>query len=124
MGDEAKTKKKFVPNTVPVEDHEEISAHFLSAVPVPQLQETDVTVARAAGCTPSESCRVDNLASSSSSASASFKGYQYKPPALVYLTGDRGEITKDGRLRIYGRADDTIKIRGFKVPLPMVSTLC
>ena len=116
MGDEEKTKKKFLQNAVPLEDHEEISAYFRSSICVPSIGEAALVAARASGCTPSKSCRADPSSSSLSEA----KGYQYKPPALVYLTGDRGEITKDGRLRIYGRADDTIKIRGFKVPLPMV----
>ena len=121
MGDDEKTKKKFVSNTVPLADHEEISTYFRSSMPLPLMEAAQVTAARAFGCTPSKACRVD-ISVSSSSASCSKVGHDYRRPELVYLTGDRGEITKDGRLRIYGRADDTVKIRGFKVPLPMVSS--
>ena len=37
-----------------------------------------------------------------------------------YNTGDRARILDDGSLELMGRKDDTIKIRGFKVPLPLV----
>eukprot|EP00939_MAST-03C_sp_MAST-3C-sp1_P000987 g987.t1 len=37
-----------------------------------------------------------------------------------YFTGDKARVLDDGSLEVMGRKDDTIKIRGFKVPLPLV----
>jgi non-ribosomal peptide synthetase component F len=48
------------------------------------------------------------------------KFYKHIDNQTYYNTGDRARILDDGSLELMGRKDDTIKIRGFKVPLPLV----
>ena len=47
-----------------------------------------------------------------------------KPPALhdlpgdrIYMSGDKGTMTEDGRFKVIGRKDDQVKIRGYRVEL-------
>ncbi|WP_420474262.1 alpha/beta fold hydrolase [Noviherbaspirillum sp. ST9] len=39
---------------------------------------------------------------------------------VMYFTGDRGRIHRDGQVELLGRADATVKLRGFKVSLHQV----
>lgn len=41
--------------------------------------------------------------------------YGDEPGAVVYRTGDLGELKADGRIEFLGRADEQIKLRGFRV---------
>ena len=39
------------------------------------------------------------------------------PGARLYRTGDRGRLREDGAIEFLGRADDQVKLRGFRVEL-------
>ncbi|MFE7610156.1 amino acid adenylation domain-containing protein [Streptomyces celluloflavus] len=41
----------------------------------------------------------------------------FTPGARLYRTGDRARVRRDGSLEFLGRADDQIKVRGFRVEL-------
>lgn len=45
------------------------------------------------------------------------------PATTVYRTGDRGMVTRDGRLLISGRFDDQVKVSGMRVELGEIKTL-
>ena len=39
------------------------------------------------------------------------------PGDRIYLSGDKGTMTEDGRFKVIGRKDDQVKIRGYRVEL-------
>jgi acyl-CoA synthetase (AMP-forming)/AMP-acid ligase II len=39
----------------------------------------------------------------------------FAPDGVLYRTGDRGRLLDDGRIEYLGRADDQLKVRGFRV---------
>ncbi len=42
---------------------------------------------------------------------------QDMPGDRIYLSGDKGTMTEDGRFKVIGRKDDQVKIRGYRVEL-------
>ena len=47
----------------------------------------------------------------------SFRPHPYLPGVRCYLSGDMGRLLPDGNIECFGRLDDQIKIRGYRVEL-------
>lgn len=55
---------------------------------------------------------------------AAFVAYSHLPHARVYRTGDRGRFLPDGSIEFFGRLDEQIKLRGYRVePAEIEQTL-